>query len=376
MGIQIVEHAPGKAADAFIAVATEVFRDDPAWVAPLRMELRDRLNPKKNPFFKHADAAFFTAYRDGKLVGRASAQIDREHLRVHDDETGFFGFLDTVDDPEVSRALLEKAEGWLRERGMKRVRGPFSLSINEESGCLVDGFEHPPVVAMGHNRPYQGAHIEAAGYEKVQDLYAWKYGVQEFPERAKRAYRMIEELPEVRFRSVNKKNLRAELDILLEIFNDAWADNWGFVPMTEAELEKTAEDFSLLLVEDLAFFAEIDGRAVACCVLLPNVNEAARDLDGKLFPFGIAKLLWRLKAKGTKSGRLVLLGIRKELRGKKRYGALSTAMYVEVAKRGARNGMEWAELSWTLEDNKAINLGIRAMRGKLYKTYRVYEKAL
>jgi hypothetical protein len=180
----------------------------------------------------------------------------------------------------------------------------------------------------------------------------------------------------VAFRSVDKKRMHQEVEILVDIFNDAWQHNWGFVPATEAEVRKMADDMLLLLDEDLAFFATVDGREVACCVCLPNLNEAIRDLRGKLFPFGVFKLLYRLKVKQPKSARLVLLGIRGDMRGKKRYGALSTAVYAELARRGIEKGYEWAELGWTLEDNHPINLGIKAMRGKVYKRYRVYERAL
>jgi hypothetical protein len=375
--VEIREHRMGLDLEDFIRVQYDIFRNDPAYIPPLEMELRDRLTPGKNPLFEHAEGTLFTAWRGGKLVGRCSAQIDREHLRVHQDETGFFGFLDTIDDADVAHRLLASAESWLKARGMKRVRGPFSLTINEESGVLIDGFEHPPVLMMPHSTRYQAGLIESYGYEKAQDLYAWKYVVAEPPPRAAKAHADMMALPEVRFRSVDKSRMRQEVDTLVEIFNDAWSENWGFVPATEAEVAKMAQDFKLLLDPDLAFFAEVEGREVGMVVCIPNLNEAARDLNGKLFPFGWAKLLYRLKVKGTSSARLVLLGLRKDMRAKKRYGALSTAMYAELAYRGMKKQQyKWAELSWTLEDNRPINLGIKAMRAQIYKTYRVYEKAL
>ena len=376
MSVVIREHRPGEDIKGFVAFHHELFVDDPAWVAPLDMEVKDRLTPGKNPFFEHAEATLFTAWRAGKMVGRISAQVDHEHLKVHGDDAGFFGFFDCIDDQSVADALMEAASGWLRARGMKVIRGPFNLSINEECGILVDGFEHPPVLMMPHARRYQGALAEGAGLSMVQDLYAWKYKVEPPPKRAQKAWEELNALPEVSFRSVNKKKLRAELDILLDIFNDAWRDNWGFVPATEPEIKKMAEDMSLIIDEDLAFFAMVDGREMGMVVCLPNMNEATYDLDGKLFPFGFAKLLYRLKVKQPKSARLVLLGIRSEMRGKKRYGGLSISMYAELAHRGMAKGYEWAELGWTLKDNRAINLGIKSMRGKIYKTYRVYEKTL
>ncbi len=259
---------------------------------------------------------------------------------------------------------------------MKRIRGPFSLCINEESGVLVDGFDTPPALAMPHHRPYQHKLLEAMPFEKAKDLLAWKYVTTEPPKRAARAWQTIEALPEVRFRSVDPSRMRDELDKILEIFNDAWSSNWGFVPTTDAEVEQVAKDMRMIIDPRLAFFVEIKGEPVGMVICLPNLPEMIHDLNGRLFPFGWAKFLWRLKVQKPKSARLMMLGLKKELRGVKRYGALSTAMYAELAYRGIKHGYEWAELSWTLEDNKAINLGIRSMKAKVYKTYRIYEDAL
>lgn len=376
MTIEIRTHRPGDKLDDFIRLQDRVYREDGAYIAPLEFDLRNRLNPRKNPYFDHAEAIFFTAWRDGQCVGRCSAQVDRAHLEIHQDETGFFGFFDTIDDQEVAEALIEAASGWLRSRGMKKIRGPYSLSINDEVGVLVDGFEHPPSIMMTHARPYQHQLLEAMGFEKAKDLYAWHYVVEEPPERAKRAHAQICAMPEVSFRSVDRKKMDEEVQIILEIFNDAWSENWGFVPLSKAEVKKMAEDLVLILDPNIAFFVELEGRPVAVCLALPNLNEAIRDLNGKLLPFGFLKLLYRLKVKRVRSARLVILGIRRELRGVKRYGGLSTAMYVELVRRGARAGYETCELGWTLEDNRLINLGIKAMRGKIYKTYRIYEKSL
>lgn len=376
MSIEIRTHRPGQRIDDFLNLHYELFRGDPAFIAPLEMELRDRLTPGKNPFFEHAEAVYFTAWKNGRCVGRISAQIDHEHLRIHNDRTGFFGFFDTIDDQEVASALLTAAESWLRDRGMQRVRGPFSLSINEECGMLVDGFEHPPVVMMPHGLRHQPKLVEGAGYQKAQDLYAWKYVVEPPPERAMKAHAQITSMPEIRFRPITLKSVKKDVPILLDIFNDAWSENWGFVPLTQAEAKKMANDLLLLLDERIAFIVELHGRPVAVCLTLPNLNEAARDLGGKLLPFGIFKLLYRLKVQKVKSARLLILGIRKELRGVKKYGGLSAAMYTELYLRGSKAGYEFCELGWTLESNRPINLGIKMMGGKIYKTYRIYEKEL
>jgi len=376
MTIEIREHRPGEDLRDFIQVPHAIFRDDPAWIPPLEMEMRDRLTPGKNPFFDHGEAALFTAWHSGRAVGRCSAQIYREHLRIHADDAGFFGFFDTVDDPEVAQALLGAAEGWLRDRGMKQMRGPMSLHINEETGLLIEGYDTPPVFMMNHCRPYQPGLVEACGLTKEKDLIAWRYQVGDVPKRGLRAWEAMQDMPEIRLRSVDRSHVERDLRIVMDIYNDAWSENWGFVPTTPEEVKKTVQDLKLILDPDIAFIAEIEERPVGMCICIPNLNEAIHDLGGKLFPFGIAKLLWRLKVGRPRSARLMLLGIRKELRGVKRYGGLSMAMYVELAKRGKAKGYEWCELSWTLEDNHPVNLGIRAMGGKPYKKYRVYAKEL
>jgi len=375
MSVEIRQHRPGKDLKDFIQVAFDVYADDPAWVAPLNMEIKDRLTPEKNPFFEHAEVALFTAWQDGKAVGRISAQIDHEHLRIHKDNAGFFGFFDTIDDQEVASALLQTAEHWLANRGMSVMRGPFSLSINEETGLLVEGFDKPPVLMSPHHREYQGKLAEGAGLQKVKDCYGWWYDVVAPTPRGQRAWESIVALPEFRFRTVDRKNLENEVHDLLDVFNDAWQHNWGFVPATDAEAKKMAADLALIL-NDLSFFAEIDGQPVGICVCPPNLNEVIHDFDGKLSPGNIGKLLWRLKLKGPKSARLILLGIRTELRGKRRYAPLAQAIINELIRRGLRMGYEWAELGWTLEDNRLINAAIRSVGGKIYKRYRIYEKPI
>ena len=376
MSIEIKEHQPGGDLEDFIEVAFEVFRDDPAWVPPLHMEITDRLTPEKNPFFEHAEVALFTAWKDGKAVGRISAQIDHEHLRIHQDNAGFFGFFDTVDDQEVASALVAAAEAWLAERGMTVMRGPFSLSINEETGMLVEGFDSPPTIMSPHHRSYQGGLAEGAGLQKVKDCYGWKHQVVPAPPRAQKAWETITSLPEVRFRSVRPRQIKKEVHDILDVFNDAWQHNWGFVPATDSEAKKMAADLQLILDKELSFFAEIDGQPVAICLCLPNLNEVIFDFKGKLNPVTVGKLIWRLKIRRPKSARLMLLGIRTDLRGKKRYAPLAMAVIAELVRRGLKQGYEWAELGWTLEDNRLINAAIRSMGSTIYKRYRLFEKPI
>jgi hypothetical protein len=375
MSVHVRETPVGGRLDDFLDVVDYVFRDDPAYVRPLDMDVKQRLS-KKNPFFEHGEATIFTAYRNGWCVGRCTAQIDREHLERYRDDVGFFGFLDTIDDTEVARALLEAAARWLSGRGMKKIRGPLSLNINEEMGCLVEGFDTPPMLMMPHHRDYQGSLIEQAGFAKLKDVYAWRYVVGDVPKRAQKATTEVEALPELRARHIERKTLEGDIRVIMDVFNDAWSDNWGFVPLTENELRKMAEDLKWILMPELSYIAEIDGEPAAVALALPNINEMIGDLHGKLLPFGLPKLVYRLKVGGPKTARLIILGIRKKFRHVRKYAGLSIYLYTKMNQSGERLGIKWGELSWTLEDNAPVNTGIRFMGGSIYKRYRVYERAL
>ncbi len=360
----------------FLDVVETIYGGDPAYVRPLDTEVAGKLDAGNNPFFQHAEAAAWVAYQDDRPVGRITAQIDHEHLRLHRDDAGFFGYLDTIEDAAVAAALLDEAAAWLKARGMKRMHGPYSLSINEEVGCLVDGFHHPPMIMMPHHRPYQAGLVERAGFDKLKDFYAWKYDVGEVPVRAQRAHDDIEALPEVTVRTIDARNVARELDVIIDIFNDAWSDNWGFVPATKAELEKAAKDLELVLMPELTRLVSIGGEPAAVAVGLPNINELIRDFHGKLGPLQIAKLLYRLKVRGPRSGRLYILGIKKKWRSIRKYGGLSAYLYVEMNRAAHVLGLRDGELSWTVEDNAPINIGIKLMGGRVYKTYRVFQRAL
>jgi hypothetical protein len=375
MSVEIRQTPIGGKLEPFLDVVSYIYRSDPNYVRPLDLDMKQRLS-KKNPFFEHAEGTLFTAHRNGFCVGRISAQIDREHLARHQDDAGFFGFFDTIDDEEVSKALLEAAASWLRSRGSKRMRGPISLGINEELGCLVEGFDTPPMIMMHHHRPYQGSLIEKAGLAKLKDFYAWRYVVGDVPPRVQKAHDEIEALPEVKTRHIDMKNLERDLRTVMDIFNDAWHDNWAYVPLTEAELLKMGEDLKLIAIPSLSYIAEVNGEAAAFAIALPNVNELIHDLDGKLTPLGFSKLLWRLKVVGPKTARLLLLGIRRKYRNVRKYAGLSTFLYAKMNRAGRDLGIQWGELSWTDEENGPVNVGIRLMGGKVYKRYRVYERAL
>jgi len=342
----------------------------------LRGEAKKQLHPAKNPFFAHADVMLFTAWRDGVPVGRCSAQIDREHLRIHNDATGFFGFFDTVDDAEVGFALLEAAGRWCAERGMTRIRGPFSLCINEEIGVMIEGFEAPSMMLTPYHRPYQGSVIEAAGFSKVKDVITWEHDIQKLPARATQAYERIMAMEEVRIRPVDKRRLSEEMAVVRSIFNEAWSENWGFVPWTDAELAKAVKEFEMILNEQLALIAEIDGEPVAICICLPNLNDWTHDFGGKLGPIKLAKLLWRCKCKPPTSAKLPLMGLRKSVRRHRRYAGLATAMCVAIYHELDRIQAKRAELGWTLDDNHLVNSVIARIGGVPVKRHRIYEAAL
>ena len=356
----------------FIRLPWSIYLDDPAWVPPLLLERKEHLS-KRNPFFEHAKCKFWLAYRGATPVGRISAQVDQLHLQRYEDSTGFFGLLEAEDEAETFRALMDTAETWLRDQGMRRVLGPFNLSINQECGLLVEGFDTSPMVMMGHARPYYGARVEENGYRKEKDLLAYHIG-SDF--QLTPAMRLIIKRVKkrVHLRPLRRSIFREELKILQDIFEDAWSQNWGFVPFTRAEFEHLGKSLKLLLPDDQVQIAEVDGVPAAFMVALPNVNEAIRDLNGKLFPLGWLKLLWRLKVAYPKSVRVAMMGVRQRYQNS-RLGAALAVMVVEACTAPAvRRGVLTAEMSWILDDNLGMRNIIESLGGKVYKRYRIYSK--
>lgn len=358
----------------FIQFPEALYRQDPNWVHPLYLEQKERFS-KKNPYFQHARWRAWIAYRDGRPVGRISAQIDQQHLEKHQDQTGHFGCLEAENDQAVFDRLLQTAESWLQSEGMRRVTGPFNLSINEECGLQIDGFDTPPRIMMVHGRPYYGQAVEAAGYVKAVDLIAYhQHPDFSIPKVMQRLLRRVAD--RVQVRPLNRKRLKDELALLRDIFNDAWSDNWGFVPFTEAEFDEIGKMMALMIPDDFVQIAEVDGEPAAMIICLPNINEIISDLDGKLLPFGWLKLLWRLKVRYPKSARIPLMGVRRKYHHTPFGPALSylitDTLRYPVLKRGIRE----IEMSWILEDNSGMRNIIESLGGIAYKTYRLYEKAL
>lgn len=355
------------------------------WVPPLKDDYRKQLDPRKSPFLAHGEVECFLALRGGKPVGRISAQIDRvfdaawKGRDPKEEDVAQFGFFEAVDEPEVARALFAAAEGWARGKGRKRLRGPFTLDSKGEVGCLVDGFEHKPRIGTVWNRPWLGKLIESAGYQKAKDLYGWWYQAgSPIDEVTHRAAERTRKLPNVKIRPMSKKNFRAEAEIVRDVYNQAWKDNWCFSPFQQEEVEVIANDYLMFIDEQIALCAEVDGKPAAICFAIPDVNELIHDFDGELMrnPLHLVKLLWRVNFARPTSARLIILGVVDEYRASRKYGALAAALYEEVSLRGSKRGYKGGELSWTFEDNHGINRGIERMGAKVIKTWRLYQKEL
>ena len=362
---------------AFLSVPHIVYRDDPNWVPQLDVERREHLSASHNPYFEHAEAKLFVAYKGGAAVGRISAQVDRLRLERYDDNCGQFGFLEAIEDRAVFAALLEAAGNWLKSRGMTHLKGPFSFSINEETGLLVDGFDRPPSVMMGHAKPYYGDHLEALGFAKAKDVIAFDYDALVPLPRAMRS--MVDKAlksGDMTIRTISKKNLKRDLDIIIDIFNDAWSDNWEFVPMTPAEIAALGKNLRFLVSEGYISIADWEGEPAAMAVTLPNINDWIADLGGKLLPFGWAKLVWRLYGGPPDSVRMPLMGVRRKFRSTPVGAALALGAIDAVRSYHVSRGTTRAELSWILEDNTAMRRILDGLGAKPYKTYRVYERAL
>ena len=372
---------------AFVELPFRHYANDPAWIPPLKGEALGLITPGKNPFFEHATAQLFLAEQDGVVIGRISASIDRLWRAMPAEKgggahSGNWGYLD-ANDPETASRLIATAEDWLRAQGVTRAIGPVSMSIWEEPGLLVKGHDHPPTVMMGHDDPRYEAWVEAAGYTKIKDLHTWDLDItRQFPPLIQRIVAAGEKNPRIRVRKVDKKKFDEEAAIILGILNEAWSDNWGFVPFTETEIAFTGKKMKPIIFNDLVMIAEYDGEPVAFMMTLPDLNELQADLKGELFPFGFIKLLWRLN--GGFSGhpkvrtmRVPLMGVVHRLQASRMASQLAFMMIEYIRRESvAHYGATRGEIGWILEDNQGMNSIAEAIDCKINKTYRIYEKAL
>ena len=367
---------------AFVDLPFRLYADDPHWVPPLKSEALGMITPAKNGWYSHAKAQLFLAEEGDRVVGRISAHIDTLALTMPADQgfgpdAGQWGLME-AEREDVFRALLARAEEWLRAHGSTRAMGPISQSIWEEPGLLVQGFDHPPTIMMGHGRPEYRGWIEAAGYGVVKQLFTYDLDVtQPFPPIVQRIIKSGESNPRIRIRTVNKRRFDEEAAIILGILNDAWSDNWGFVPLTPPEIADVGVKLKPIVFEDLIRIAELDGTPVAFMITLPDLNEAIKPLGGSLLPFGWAKLLWFLRAPKVRTVRVPLMGVVKELQASRMAGQLAFMMIELIRSTSAeRYGATRGEIGWILDDNQGMRSIAETIRSRINKVYNIYEKAL
>lgn len=369
-----VEPVAGRAdLQRFLRLPWLIYAADPHWVPPLLSDVRAALDTDRHPFHRHADVATFLARRGHDVVGRIAAVVNRAHNTFHEDRLGFFGLFECVDDQGVADALLRTAEAWLRERGMTGVQGPMNLSTNEEissPGVLIDGFHRPPAIMMSHTPPYYATLLTRAGYTKSKDLLAYWLEGREPPPRLQRAYDRMLRRDDLRLRSLDMRNFESEVAAIQEIYNSAWERNWGFVPMTDAEITHLARQLRPVVNPRLCAMAEVDGEPVGFALGLPDYNRALRHVNGRLFPFGIVKLLWHRRR--IDAARTLTLGLKPGYRHRGLDALLITHIYIE----GNRDGIWRTECSWILEDNWDMRRGLERIGAVADKTYRLFEKPL
>ncbi|MBD3168455.1 MAG: hypothetical protein GF307_03160 [candidate division Zixibacteria bacterium] len=369
--VKIQQATDSKGLDQFLKFPFRIYNGNPNWVPHLLVERKDFFNPSKNPFFEHAEVKNFMAFEDDEPAGRISAIINHRHNEFHEDNVGFFGFFECVNNQQTANALYDKAASVLRENGMTSMRGPCNFSTNDEIGFLVEGHDSPPTIMNTYTPEYYLRLTEKYGFEKAMDVLGYYLDdTMEIPERVYRIFDRLIKREGLVIRPVDKKNLEEEVEKVKEIYNKAWEKNWGFVPLTDKEIEHMAADFKLILDPEIALFVEINGKPIGFSLSLPNINEVLIKLNGRLFPFGIFKLLYNMKIARTIKGiRTIILGLLPEYRGK----GYDNLLYLETVTRGLKRGYKWAEMGWILETNDRMIKGLENIGGKIFRRYRLYE---
>ncbi|MFC2075817.1 GNAT family N-acetyltransferase [candidate division KSB1 bacterium] len=355
----------------FIKLPWFIYKGYPHWVPPLIVQVKAMLDREKHPFYHNAECELFLARRDGRVVGRIAAIINKIHNRTHNESTCFFGFFESIDDRSVSEALLGRAAEWGRSRGMDLLRGPMNPSVHYEIGLLTKGFDSPPMVMMTYNPEYYVDHVEGFGFEKVRDLYAYTRSAVDMPERMARIIESFKNKSGVELRSMDMKSFGEEAKKIQGIYNKAWDQNWGMVPISGPEFEHLALDLKKLVEPDFVLFAEVAGQPVGFIVVMPNINEALARLNGRLFPTGLLKLLWY--SRKIKSIRVPLMGIIPEYRKARAIAPLFYERMFEVCRE---QGFTWGELSWILEDNADMVRYLEKLGAQRAKTYTIYDLKL
>jgi hypothetical protein len=358
--------------DRFIRFPWAVYEGNPNWVPPLISEMKFILGDE-NPFFHHAEAACFLATNGNTVVGRIAAIIDRNHINIHNEQAGFFGFYEALPDPAIACGLLDAASAWLKERDIEIMRGPMNPSINDECGFLLEGFDTPPMIMMTYTPRYYLDHMEHCGMEKAKDLYAYISIIKEVSAggRLERLASGVKaRVPGLTVRPANMNDFRRELEVVKDIYNSAWSHNWGFVPMTDEEIESMAKRLKPLIAPELLIMAEVNGEPAAFFMAVPDYNQVLRRVNGRLGPVGSLKFLWY--SRKIMDIRVLTMGVKEEYRKK----GIEGLLYLESFKAAMKKGYARAEMSWVLEDNVLMQRGCELMGGKLYKKYRIYEKTI
>ena len=351
----------------FIDLPWSIYGEDPSWVPPLKRTVRAAFDPARHPFHSHSEVQPYLAFRGEDVLGRICAIRNRIHEATHDEALGFFGWFECVDDPEVAEALFGAVRGWLRERGLTAMRGPTSFSTNDTCGLLIEGDRGTPMLLMPHNPPYYPALVEGAGLRKVKDLYAWHITVGRWPERLFRAEKLLERRYGVRVRTLDMSKFEEELLLVRRLYSSSWEKNWGFVPMTDAEIDHMASELKPILDPELVLFAETpEGEAIGFTLALPDFNQVLRKMNGRLSPLGLLRAL--LQKRRITRMRVLLLGVREQWRNK----GIDALLYLALIRNGTAAGMKEVEQSWILEDNHKMNTAIQRLGGRIYRTYRLY----
>ncbi len=370
MAIKIHQVKRPKDRNKFISFPYKLHSNEKNWVPPLITEVKSILDSNANPFFEHSEMEFFLAYENGKLLGRIAAIIDENYIDVRKEAVGLFGFFDSVNRKDVAKALFNTASRWLREKGMVKILGPTNPSMNDEIGILIEGFDLPPAIKMVWNPPYYPELFEAAGFYKAIDIYAYNLTEDMVSERLKKIGEMILKRTKINLRNPNFKEFDKEIRIFRRLYNEAWSDNWGFVPWTEAEFVHVAKSLKKVLDPSLVFIAELDGEPVGFSIAIPDLNYAIKRTNGRLFPLGLLKILWY--SRKIHRLRIAILGVKKQYRNR----GVDTAMYYETWRVGTGKGYDGCEMSWVLENNEKMNKAAQMMGAEKYKTYRLYERKL
>lgn len=356
----------------FIKFSWKIYRDDPNWVPPLIFDQLQFLTPGKNPYLSHSKAQLFMAFRGEEPVGRISAHENTRHIQVHKDGAGFFGFFECIDDQTVANALFDAASSWLRECGLKTMRGPVSFSVNHEVGLLIDAFDEPPLIRMTYNPPYYAGLIERYGLQKIQDLYAYAmFESEDFPKRLRDIAVFVLEDPRLVVRTMDVRDFKNEMDRIRKIYAEAWSDNWGAVSLTDEEFDRIVGEFKLIYDRDLSFIAEYDGEPAGLSLVLPDMNQAMKKAGGRLFPLGLLKILWHRRK--INSWRMPIMGVLEKHRMRGIEAVFCCRTY-DAAKK--KKNYRKCELSWILESNTAANAVLKKLGARRSKTYRIYEKQL